>query len=242
MLYSYPCLYDYIKEDISLIDCVTAIFDEIKTLSGVIFSAYDSELLREMGYGYYYERYKRPLKVLYDRYCKNSVDWTDSDSVEAFFKHIAKVAYNRFGGNWERIYNAYFILTYNPLENYDMTQTRTPDLDYDTKVNRDQSTKVETDAKTKVVPFNATNPTLTGESEGESTTTEAAENNEISTHTDETGTDTLTRHGNIGVTTSQQMLQSELDLRRLDFQKLIFDDLDKVLLRNYMPYGDFFPL
>ena len=48
--------------------------------------------------------------------------------------------------------------------------------------------------------------------------------------TTHTGTDTLTRRGNIGVTTSQQMLESELKLRALyNMVIIIYDDIDKVL-------------
>ena len=43
------------------------------------------------------------------------------------------------------------------------------------------------------------------------------------------GSHTLTRSGNIGVTTSQQMLQAELDLRVYDFYESIFADVDKIL-------------
>lgn len=39
----------------------------------------------------------------------------------------------------------------------------------------------------------------------------------------------LTRSGNIGVTTSQQMLQSELEIRVYDYFESIYKDIDKVL-------------
>lgn len=241
MIYEYSCLYDYIKEDDTLIATVSKIFETIKTASGNIFDDYDNELFGELAYQYYYERGKRPLKILYAKYAKN-VDWTDATAAESLFSHIGKIAYSRFGKNWEDVYKAYFETAYNPLENYDMEQKRTPDLDYDVKTNRDQKTKVDTSGKTKVVPFNASTSTLTGESEGDSETSEQALYNEINTHTDETGTDTLTRHGNIGVTTSQQMLQSELDLRKLDFIARIFRDIDRVILRNYYPTSQFYDL
>ena len=50
------------------------------------------------------------------------------------------------------------------------------------------------------------------------------------THT-ENGTQdrTLTRHGNIGVTTSQQMLNSEIELWQWDFFNGVFKDIDKIL-------------
>jgi len=44
----------------------------------------------------------------------------------------------------------------------------------------------------------------------------------------------LTRHGNIGVTTSQQMLESELNIRAYRFFEKMFEDIDSVLaLRVY---------
>lgn len=50
------------------------------------------------------------------------------------------------------------------------------------------------------------------------------------THT-ENGTQdrTLMRHGNIGVTTSQQMLNSEIELWQWDFFSGVFKDIDKIL-------------
>ena len=45
---------------------------------------------------------------------------------------------------------------------------------------------------------------------------------------------TLTRKGNIGVTTTQQMIQSEIDLWRWNFFKSVFKDIDSILtLRIY---------
>lgn len=47
--------------------------------------------------------------------------------------------------------------------------------------------------------------------------------------TDNNNSRTLTRSGNIGVTTTQQMLQSERELRQYDYFKNIFEDIDKIL-------------
>ena len=50
------------------------------------------------------------------------------------------------------------------------------------------------------------------------------------THTENGAQDrTLTRHGNIGVTTSQQMLNSEIELWQWDFFSGVFKDIDKIL-------------
>ena len=40
----------------------------------------------------------------------------------------------------------------------------------------------------------------------------------------------LTRSGNIGVTTSQQMLESELELRKVDLVNDFFKEISKVAL------------
>lgn len=39
----------------------------------------------------------------------------------------------------------------------------------------------------------------------------------------------LTRHGNIGVTTSQQMLLSEIEVRKWNFYNSVFEDIDTIL-------------
>ena len=50
------------------------------------------------------------------------------------------------------------------------------------------------------------------------------------THTENGSQDrTLSRHGNIGVTTSQQMINSEIELWQWDFFSGVFKDIDKVL-------------
>ena len=235
MIYEYPCLKDFVKDDPAIIDCFATIFDTIRTASTVIFQSFDNELLTEMGYTFYFVKATLPLTTLYFFYCKNTVDWTDDLSIKAFFAHLAKVAYARFGANWEKIYAAYFTAQYNPLENYDMEQQRTPYLKYQTSTKRTQDTKTETSGKTKIVPFNATTSTLTGETEGDSETTEENTDNQIDSSSSETGNEKLTRHGNIGVTTSQQMLEAEINVRNLDFQKRIFTDIGKIFFRNFFP-------
>lgn len=50
------------------------------------------------------------------------------------------------------------------------------------------------------------------------------------THNENSSQDrTLSRHGNIGVTTSQQMINSEIDLWQWDFFSGVFKDIDKIL-------------
>ena len=236
MRYDYPALVDYVKDNPAIVALFSKIFETIATTSTAIFADYDSELFAELGEEYYYERSTKPLKVLYFKKC-DLLDWSDSAAVTALMNHIGKVAYSRFGENWEDIYKAYFLSPYNPLENYSMLETRTPLLDTTTKAKRKQDTKTETKGSTSIVPFNDDEPTQTGESSGESTVTEDNTKNEIETKTEQRGTDTLSRSGNIGVTTSQQMLDSELALRKFDFVKRVKSDLDRILFRDYFGGG-----
>lgn len=47
-----------------------------------------------------------------------------------------------------------------------------------------------------------------------------------------TGTVTIEKNGNIGVTTSQQMIESELELRKHDFMDIVYSDIDSLFASN----------
>lgn len=66
-------------------------------------------------------------------------------------------------------------------------------------------------------------------------TTTGTESNNVDTNRtiNSTGTEKLTRSGNIGVTTSQQMIESEISLRKLDIINMIYEDIDKVITIPY---------
>lgn len=96
----------------------------------------------------------------------------------------------------------------------------------------DKETNKETRALTN---GNTRTDDLTNAETGGSTRTDDLTNQEEggNTRTDDLQHDsnrTLTRHGNIGVTTSQQMLQSEIELRQWNFYDQVFRDLDSVLV------------
>ena len=145
---------------------------------------------------------------------------------------IANIIYNRFAEKWKHIYDA-LMTEYNPLENYSMVEERTPDLTFDDtiNVNTEVTTKRETSAENKYKGFNATDPVLVNQTDGDETTTTTGASADNETHkvTTHTGTETLTRSGNIGVTTSQQMLESEFKVRQYDFYKMMYNDIDSVL-------------
>lgn len=143
-------------------------------------------------------------------------------------KQIAKHVVVKFGLKWWKISEA-ITTNYKPLENYNMEEIRTPNLREE--LTRKQSTDTNVNQKTEsgVYGFNSTesNPTATGE--GDTHTTGLKANNETEDVKSNTGTESLTRHGNIGVTTSQQMLESEIKLRQFNFIEEVFKDIDSIL-------------
>ena len=173
--------------------------------------------------GYSADKYLSPLAVKLYKQSENPDDVSDN---------IAPIIYTRFAEKWKKIYDA-LMTEYNPLENYSMEEIRTPDLAFDETENQKtgMNTKRETSASNSYKGFNANDPVLMNKTDGEENVdvTGAKLDNEVTKSTTHTGTETLTRSGNIGVTTSQQMLESEFKVRQYDFYKMIYNDIDSIL-------------
>ena len=157
---------------------------------------------------------------------------SDTIPKNQIIRNLAIIIYNRFATKWKKIYDA-LLTEYNPLENYSMLEERTPDLTFEEteNVNSEITTNRETNASSKYKGFNASDPVTITTTDGSEdvTTSGASADNETQKTTTQTGTETLTRSGNIGVTTSQQMLESEFKVRQYDFYKMIYNDIDSVL-------------
>ena len=167
---------------------------------------------------------KNPSLVL-DRYLKMT-----NDDVPTVMNIFAVLLIQKFADKWDRLESA-ITTNYKPLENYDMEQTETPDITHTRTKQTETVTSITDDVTgTDVYGFNSSSPVPNQKvtRNGTSTVTNDPDNN---VETDvESGTRGLTRHGNIGVTTSQQMLQSEIDLRnRYNFYDNVMDDVDSIL-------------
>lgn len=169
--------------------------------------------------------------------------------------YIMEIIENRFASKWNKIWDA-INTAYNPLENYSMEEKRTPDITKETTFDTtDERTpdltkttngtgSTTTDSETGIYGFNSSDSNPSGTIDGNQTDT-ITDRTETETGTDtstktgtitdtETGTDTIERSGNIGVTTSQQMLQSEIEIRQYDFFQGIYKDIDSILcLKSY---------
>ena len=169
-----------------------------------------------------------------DKYISPFVEklFNDGKSATEITSFVTPIIYNRFGEKWKKIYSA-LMTEYNPLENYSMVEEKTPDLTIEETQNEksDVKTERETHATNSYKGFNANDPVVVNKTDGtEDVETSGAKlDNEVSKTTTHTGTETLTRSGNIGVTTSQQMLESEFKVRQYDFYNQIYNDIDSVL-------------
>lgn len=131
-------------------------------------------------------------------------------------QYFAMVLYKRFGVKWNKIYEALNI-EYNPLENYSSTEIETPNLTDTSKAN----------SKVTVKQSGSTFDTAVYQPYASTETSGTEDDNKVTTT--KTGTRTVTKSGNIGVTTSQQMLQSEFEVRQYDFYQGIYNDIDEFI-------------
>lgn len=165
-----------------------------------------------------------------DKYLSNYfIKFMNKYNLESAIKNIGDSLAQKFGLKWYKIGQA-IISNYKPLENYDMEEIRTPNLTEN--VTRKQATDVNVHQSTEsgIYGFNSTESQPTATGDGDTHTTGIKNNNETEDVKSNTGTESLTRHGNIGVTTSQQMLESEIVLReKHNFVEMIFRDIDSVL-------------
>lgn len=202
---------------------VTDMFDDVSALTDL----------------YYYcrsgnKRITPYLEHLIEKYPAGT-GWAPGTLTAGALGRIALVIGTRFLSRWIKEYNT-LSLDYDPIENYSMEEI----TDASGRVATDKtsrSTNITTgtssDAESRNFGFNPPtdgNPRDAASSSGDSTTEGDPEDNYDETVHSETGTTKLTRHGNIGVTTSQQMIQSERDLWAWDFyDEVMFKDLDEIM-------------
>ena len=154
----------------------------------------------------------------------------------------------RRGDNYKRLYDM-LLLEYNPIENYDRfeeggysDETVNGQRKRETEDTRGNTSttipRVQMTTETYGAGFNSDEPVLTGKSVASTNASEEVadtiktQNSGGETVTEESYTDTTTRsydgyriHGNIGVTTTAQMIQGELLMRRrLDLAALVIEE------------------
>ena len=141
---------------------------------------------------------------------------------------VAGVIWANFGDKWTHIYDT-LTTEYEPLDNYNMVETYTgshtdDSTSHDTAPSANNQITSTTNAD--IYGYNSSNPSPADKST--STTNQGVDR--TNKYDNESGdSHTLTRRGNIGVTTSQQMAESEIALRQYAFFEGVYKDIDKVL-------------
>ena len=179
---------------------------------------------------------------------------TDEELTSEQLASLASLIAARFGVQWARLY-AVLGAEYDPIQNYSMTEIMEDDTKETTYGHTDTRTDDLSEVKTGTETLEAGTETTTetdiygfdsaaaSPSNKETVSNDGDDVTRYNTTVANTGTqghveggkDTevrnyeLTRSGNIGVTTSQQMLQSEIDLWQYDFFKIVYADIDKIL-------------
>ena len=166
---------------------------------------------------------QKKINQSYERFIQLKEDGLIADDL----LEIVKIIAYKYALKWNKLFDA-INTDYAPLDNYNMEQTETPDITKTKTVDSNVSTTTTDDiTDNDVYGFNSSTGVPSGKSTRNGTVTVSGSSDDnIETET-ESGTRGLTRHGNIGVTTSQQMLQSEIDLRNnYNFTNQLMDDMD----------------
>lgn len=190
--------------------------------------------------GFSNEKYLSPLMRKAIGYIKSQrPSMIDRELFESAIGELTPLIYQRFGVKWKKIYDALVNSTYNPLQNYDMEEKRTPNITHTETYNNVTDTRTpnlttsgNANSKTGVYGFNGTSAKDSAQNDGTSSESVTGTDTNVktgNTTNTETGTDTLTRKGNIGVTSSQQLIESEWELRKHDFYAMIYKDIDSIL-------------
>lgn len=198
------------------------IFSKIENLPNVELPWTENNSLLDIDYIYRWSGYKSISPLV------KHLLGTEGTMPAAGYTTLAGIIWSMFGTAWTKKYNA-LTTTYKPLENYNMTERENNSIVDDsltrvTGAAADNSTT--TTSSHDVYGYNSSTATP---SESDSATTST--DTDMSTDYDNTRTITrgLSRSGNIGVTTSQQMLESELQLRAYRFFEEVYKDVDSIV-------------
>ena len=145
---------------------------------------------------------------------------------------IIKIIYNHFNEQWTKAYNVLMLSEYNPIENYSMEEHNYELGSVHTSNASSGTGKGKQERVSGIYGFNSVG---SNESDNESASSEHESSSNVTSDTSFDNRDTKrTRNGNIGVTTTQQMIESELKLRSIDLIKGYFSSIANYLtVENY---------
>lgn len=180
------------------------IIETIQTNYPTIFTWLDSTKAETLDMDYY-------LNHSGDKYISPITYKLYKNDETTYLSKLASLIVLKFSDKWNKLYKAFFEDEYNPIENYSMVE--------DENVNSKIVNK--TNGQNNIYGFNTTDEN--GVPQDNSNVESSSEGDFDDNHRK------LTRSGNIGVTTSQQMLQSEIEIRQWKFYEMIMNDIDEVM-------------
>lgn len=183
-----------------------------------VFTWLDEEKADIYDFLYFHNSYSKIISFLYEEVVENA----------SLMSVLISSIIERYKDKWNRLYNTLITQQYNPIENYSMEESEKLKLANVDSVKTNSSDSGTANTTNDNYGFNST--TAQPATKSTATTSSTSTNNVDGTKTTDSDK-TLTRKGNIGVTTSQQMLESEVILRnKYLFQDIIFKDLDDILM------------
>ena len=183
-----------------------------------VFTWLDEEKADIYDFLYFHNSYSKIISFLYEEVVNNA----------SLMSVLISSIIERYKDKWNRLYDVLITKHYEPLENYSMEESEKLKLANVDSVKSNSSDSGTANSTNDNYGFNS----ITAQPATKSTTSTSATSTNNVDGTKTTDSDkTLTRKGNIGVTTSQQMLESEVILRnKYLFQDIIFKDLDDILM------------
>lgn len=181
---------------------------------------------------------------------------TDISNISATnYALLIKFLFGKYQDKWIKLYNYVYAQTYNPIWNvegeestihtFEHGKTTTETKDFTIEHGRDSTdTETVTDNITEndVYGFNSSSPAGASKStnNGERTTEYTGSDTDTHSGTDtfvnsgvDTERTTYTRGGNIGVTSTQNMLEQEIELRRkFNYFEIVMKDVIRELAVN----------
>lgn len=152
---------------------------------------------------------------------------TDLELDSSGYEILAGIIWSHFGNNWKKKWEVLHA-DYDPLENYNM-------VEQENLTSNDQSgtdtfgsgvmNDTSTESNHYVYGYNSSSSVPASKDD---VLTQTNTDLHTSQNLDHGMDRTLTRHGNIGVTTSQQMAQSTLDLYAYKFFEEVYKDIDRI--------------
>ena len=169
---------------------------------------------------------------------------SNADNVEDAYTEFSNIIDSILiikNSKYSKLYESMFF-EYNPIENYSMTESgndvRTPQLqtNISTVYGADTSTETST---VSTMPYDSTEYAERNKNINDYTRHPRNDSTATVNSGNETTTHNFTRKGNIGVTTTQQMIESERRVAYFSFFKVLIRDIiaETCIIQDYISWG-----